>query len=94
MIRTATATTREVIPIVSANKAQSRSNVLALYKEMLVHFIFFYRNRGIETDLSVSDIYFLDLELLVFFHRVCHISLYRFVLCYDHIQVLAITRTT
>nr|CRZ25075.1 BMA-COQ-3 [Brugia malayi] len=34
MIRTATATTREVIPIVSANKAQSRSNVLALYKEM------------------------------------------------------------
>lgn len=40
VIRTATGTTREVVPIVSANKAQSRSNVLAVYKEMLAGFIY------------------------------------------------------
>ncbi|MCP9265430.1 Ubiquinone biosynthesis O-methyltransferase, mitochondrial [Dirofilaria immitis] len=35
MIRTAATTIREVVPIVSANEAQSRANVLAVYKEML-----------------------------------------------------------
>lgn len=45
MIRTATATTREVVPIVSVNKAQSRSNVLAVYKEMLVRFIHLMQNQ-------------------------------------------------
>ncbi|KAM3725179.1 NADH dehydrogenase [ubiquinone] 1 alpha subcomplex subunit [Dirofilaria immitis] len=34
MIRTAATTIREVVPIVSANEAQSRANVLAVYKEM------------------------------------------------------------
>uniref|UniRef100_A0A915PNR5 Uncharacterized protein n=1 Tax=Setaria digitata TaxID=48799 RepID=A0A915PNR5_9BILA len=37
--------TREVVPIISANKAQSRTNMLAVYKEMLVHFIHLLQER-------------------------------------------------
>lgn len=51
VIRTAAATTREVVPVVSANKAQSRSNVLAVYKEMLVCFVIFFS----KTDYSICQ---------------------------------------
>uniref|UniRef100_A0A8R1TTB0 Ubiquinone biosynthesis O-methyltransferase, mitochondrial n=1 Tax=Onchocerca volvulus TaxID=6282 RepID=A0A8R1TTB0_ONCVO len=53
MIRTTTAITREVVPIVSANKTQSRANVLAVYKEMQRYAPELYREFHLE-DMPLS----------------------------------------